>query len=239
MSTDDRTLADLRAAVLFARLDDDQLVRLAGLAQARRLAADETLFLQGDAADAFYLLAEGRLKVFKLLRDGRTATVRHVEAGQTFAEAALFQETYPSSTETLTDCLLYRFDKDATLTLLLAEPLLAVSLLAAMAHLLGLLNRRVEELLLPVPARLARYLLARADEQLEPAAARGEELPDVPRVITLPVSKRELAARLGTVPETLSRTFDRFKRAQVIRMSGDHRLIEILSFEQLRRLAQE
>jgi DNA-binding transcriptional regulator YhcF (GntR family) len=53
------------------------------------------------------------------------------------------------------------------------------------------------------------------------------------------VSKRELAARLGTVPETLSRTFDRFKRAQVIRMSSDHRLIEILSFEQLHRPAQE
>ena len=61
----------------------------------------------------------------------------------------------------------------------------------------------------------------------------------MPRVIRLPVSKRELAARLGTVPETLSRTFDRFKRAQVIRMSGDHKLIEILSFDQLHRLAQE
>jgi CRP/FNR family transcriptional regulator len=106
-----------------------------------------------------------------------------------------------------------------------------------MAELLGLLNRRVEELLLPVPARLARYLLARADEQLEPAPAG--EVAAAPRVVRLPVSKRELAARLGTVPETLSRTFDRFKRAQVIRMSGDHRLIEILSFEQLHRLAQE
>jgi CRP-like cAMP-binding protein len=239
MSTVDRTLADLRAAALFRHLDDDQLEHLAGVAQPRRLAADETLFLQGDAADAFYLLAEGRLKVFKLLRDGRTATVRHVESGQTFAEAALFHETFPSSTETLTDCLVYRFDKEATLALLLAEPQLAVNLLAAMAHLLGLLNRRVEELLLPVPARLARYLLARADEQLEPVAAQGEDRPDVPRVIQLPVSKRELAARLGTVPETLSRTFDRFKRAQVIRMSGDHKLIEILSFDQLHRLAQE
>ena len=90
-----------------------------------------------------------------------------------------------------------------------------MNLLAAMAHLLGLLNRRVEELLLPVPARLARYLLARADEQLEPVAAQGAGPADVPRVIKLPVSKRELAARLGTVPETLSRTFDRFKRAQI------------------------
>ena len=243
--TDDRTLADLRGAVLFAHLDDEQLGRLAAVAQPQRLPAESTLFLQGDAASAFYLVAEGRIKVFKLLRDGRSATVRHVDAGQTFAEAALFHDEYPSSTETMTDCLLYRFDKGETLALLLAEPQLSVNLLAAMAHLLGLLNRRVEELLLPVPARLARYLLARADEQLEPAlpvdaaSAAGPALPDRPRVIRLPVSKRELAARLGTVPETLSRTFDRLKRAEVIRMSGDHSLIEILSFEKLHRLAQD
>jgi CRP/FNR family transcriptional regulator len=239
MTEDDRKLADLHAAQLFVHLDHAQLRRLAEVAQPLRMGAEETLFLQGDATDAFYLLVEGRLKVFKLLRDGRTATIRHVTPGDTFAEAALFHDTYPASTETLTDCLLYRFDKDRTLALLLAEPALAVNLLAAMAELLGLLNRRVEELLLPVPARLARYLLARADEQLDPVPTRAGELPDVPRVIRLPVSKRELAARLGTVPETLSRTFDRFKRAHVIRMSGDHRLIEILSFSQLHRLAQE
>jgi len=239
MTTDDRTLSDLRAAQLFMHLDDDQLRRLAEVARPLRIGAEETLFLQDDATNAFYLLADGRLKVFKLLRDGRTATIRHVEPGQTFAEAALFHETYPASTETLTECLLYRFDKEQTLELLLGDARLAVNLLASMAELLGLLNRRVEELLLPVPARLARYLLARADEQLEPAATAGDAAADVPRVIRLPVSKRELAARLGTVPETLSRTFDRFKRAQVIRMSGDHRLIEILSFDQLHRLAQE
>jgi CRP/FNR family transcriptional regulator len=239
MTIDDSTLTDLRAAQLFMHLDDDQLARLAGVAQPRRMAAEQTLFLQDDATDAFYLLAEGRLKVFKLLRDGRTATIRHVEPGQTFAEAALFHERYPAGAETLEECLLYRFDKQQTLELLLGDARLAVGLLASMAELLGLLNRRVEELLLPVPARLARYLLARADEQLEPAPTAGDATTDVPRVIRLPVSKRELSARLGTVPETLSRTFDRFKRAQVIRMSGDHRLIEILSFEQLRRLAQE
>jgi CRP/FNR family transcriptional regulator len=236
-----QTLLDLRAAQLFAQLDDEQLAKVAAIARPVLLPADSTLFLQGDAAAAFYLLAEGRLKVFKLLRDGRTATIRHVEAGQTFAEAALFHEAYPSSTETLTDCRLYRFGTQEMLDLLLAEPQVAVSLLAAMAHLLGLLNRRVEELLLPVPARLARYLLGLADAQLEPPAARpaaGGE-PASPRVVKLPTSKRELAARLGTVPETLSRTFDRLKRADVIRMSGDHQLIEILSFEKLHRLAQD
>jgi CRP-like cAMP-binding protein len=236
-----QTLLDLRAAQLFAQLDDEQLARIAAIARPVLLPAAHTLFLQGDPASAFYLLAEGRLKVFKLLRDGRTATIRHVEAGQTFAEAALFHEEYPSSTETMTDCRLYRFDTQEVLRLLLAEPQVAVNLLAAMAHLLGLLNRRVEELLLPVPARLARYLLGLADEQLEPPGGRAaaEGGPASPRVIKLPTSKRELAARLGTVPETLSRTFDRLKRAEVIRMSGDHELIEILSFEKLHRLAQD
>ena len=236
-----QTMIDLRAAQLFTALDDEQLAGIADIARPVRLPAERTLFLQGDPAVAFYLLAEGRLKVFKLLRDGRTATIRHVEAGQTFAEAALFHEQYPSSTETMTACRLYRFDTQEVLRLLLAEPQVAVNLLAAMAHLLGLLNRRVEELLLPVPARLARYLLKLADAQLEPpalvpAAAGG---PASPRVVKLPTSKRELASRLGTVPETLSRTFDRLKRAEVIRMSGDHELIEILSFEKLHRLAQD
>ena len=235
------TLADLRAAQLFAQLDDEQLAKVAAIARPVALPAERTLFLQGDPASALYLLSEGRLKVYKLLRDGRTATIRHVEAGQTFAEAALFHEEYPSSTETMTDCHLYRFDTQQMLRLLLAEPQIAVSLLAAMAHLLGLLNRRVEELLLPVPARLARYLLTLADAQLEPPAMRpaAAGAPSSPRVVKLPTSKRELAARLGSVPETLSRTFDRLRRAEVIRMSGDHELIEILSFEKLHRLAQD
>ncbi len=229
-----QTLLDLREAELFARLDGDELARVAALARPLELPGERLLFLQGDEAAAFYILAAGQVKVFKMLRDGRSATIRHVRPGQSFAEAALFRETYPSSAETLAASRLYRFDTNEFRKLLLAEPQLAVSLLAAMAELLGLLNRRVEELLLPVPARLARYLLALAEAQLAPPSQDGG-----PRVVHLPTTKRELAARLGTVPETLSRTFDRFKRAKIIRMSSGHELIEILDFGALRRLAQE
>lgn len=252
----DQTVADLRVSATFARLDEQQLRSLAGIARPLELPAESTLFLQGDAARALFLLAEGRVKVFKLLRDGRTATVRHVDAGQTFGEAALFHERYPASTETMTACRLYRFETDDVLALLAEQPQFAINMIASMAYLLGLLNNRVEELLLPVPARLARYLLMLADEQLDragapapgagpsggrsaPAGRPPEPQTDHPRVVKLPTSKRELAARLGTVPETLSRTFDRLKRAEVIRMSGEHELIEILSFQKLHRLAQD
>ena len=224
-----QALHDLHTAELFAQLDDEQLAKIEAVARPLVLPAGSTLFLRGDPAAAVYLLAEGRVKVYKLLRDGRTATIRHVVPRQTFAEAALFHDTYPSSADTMVACRLYRFDTRAFHDLLLAEPRLAVNLLGAMAELLALLNRRVEELLLPVPARLARYLLALADEQIVPPA----------QTVKLPTSKRELAARLGTVPETLSRTFNRLKRGGVLRMNDDHVVVEIVDAEKLRRLAQE
>jgi CRP-like cAMP-binding protein len=237
MAEDSVIRDDLRASVLFGGLDDESLDQLAAIARPVGIEAESTVFAQGDPATAFFLLAEGRVKVFKLFRDGRTATIRHVEPGETFGESVLFHDTYPSSTETMDDCRLYRFDTSEFRALLLEQPRLSLSVLGAMARLMMLLNRRVEELLLPVPARLARYLLELAEEQLD-APVTGSAS-DVPRVVKLPTSKRELAARIGTVPETLSRAFDRQKRANVIRMSGGGELIEILDFAALRRLAQQ
>ncbi|MBN2203945.1 MAG: Crp/Fnr family transcriptional regulator [Thermoleophilia bacterium] len=230
-------LDDLRSARLFGSLPGEQLERLAAIARPRELPEGHSIFAQGHGAEAFFLLTEGRVKVYKVFRDGRTATLRHVDPGETFGESVLFHETYPSSAETMTASRLLRFGTDDFLGVCIEYPEIAVNLLAAMARLLVLLNRRVEELLLPVPARLARYLLELADEQLEPAVA--ETGSDGPRVVRLSTTKRELAARLGTVPETLSRTFDRLKRSDILRLSGDHELIEILSFEKLRRIAQE
>lgn len=243
---DDAIRDDLRRSALFGGLDDTSSRRLAAIARPVALPAGRTVFAQGDPASAFFLLVEGSVKVFKLFRDGRTATLRHVAAGETFGESVLFHETYPSSTETMEDTRLLRFDTADFRALLLERPELALNVLGAMARLMVLLNRRVEELMLPVPARLARYLLELAAEQLDapvgsPAPGTGPAAgPDqTPRIVKLPTSKRELAARIGTVPETLSRTFDRFKRAGTIRMSGGGELIEVLDFAALRRLAQE
>ncbi len=231
------TVDDLRAARLFGSLPEEQLERLASIAQPSDVPAGQPVFSQGDAAAALFLVAEGRIKVHKSFRDGRTATLRHVDAGETFGESVLFHETYPSGAEAMAPSRLLRFGTADFLAVCFECPEIAVNLIAAMARLLVLLNRRVEELLLPVPARLARYLLELADEQLEPAVAARDR--EGPRVVRLPTTKRELAARLGTVPETLSRTFDRLKRGEVLRLSGDHELIEILSFEKLHRIAQE
>jgi CRP/FNR family transcriptional regulator len=214
---------DLREAPLFARLTSEQIGKLAAVAHPLRLAGGHTVFLQGAPAEAFYLLVSGSVKVYKSLRDGRTATIRHVRPGETFGESVLFNPAYPASTETMAPSVLSRFPVDAFRGLLRAEPELAMALLGAMARLMVLLNHRVEELLLPVPARLARYVLALCDEQASLACS-------------LPVPKHELAARLGTVPETLSRTLKRLTRAAVLAVDGQR--ITVRDPEALERLAQ-
>ncbi len=218
---------DLRRAPLFAGLTDEQLDKLGAIAAPVTLPPGSTVFVQGDPADAFYLLAAGAVKVTKEFRDGRSATIRHVRAGEAFGESVLFNDTYPASTETMEPAasLLYRFDTGEFRRLMLAEPELALCLIAAMAHLLVMLNQRVEELLLPVPARLSRYLLDLCSEQGSPTLCR------------LPVTKHELAARLGTVPETLSRTLNRFVAGGLVVVRGNS--FELLNPAALERLAQQ
>jgi len=216
---------DLRRAPLFAKLLDTQLGKLATIARVERLAGSQTVFLQGDVADAFFLLSEGAVKVFKTFRDGRSATLRHVGPGQTFAESVLYAGTYPSSAEAMEDSRVYRFGTDDFRGLILDEPEIGVVLLSTMAQLMVLLTQRVEELLLPVPARLARYLL-------ELCAAQGS-----PTQCRLPIPKQELAARLGTVPETLSRALNRFAQGGLIAVEGD--ALVVRNRPALERLAQQ
>lgn len=232
--TAQQTQRELGASQLFSGLDANALDRLATVARRVELPAGETVFSQGDAAEAFFILARGEVKVYKLLRDGRTATLRYVRPGDTFAESALDDSFYPAHTETTAPSVLYRFQVREFKALLLDEPELALEVLARMARLLVHLNRRVEELLLPVPARLARFLLDLCGEQSGPSVVSS----DAARSCRLPMTKRDLAARLGTVPETLSRALSSLKRARVVRLRENGEVVEVLDLEALARIAQ-
>jgi CRP/FNR family transcriptional regulator len=153
---------DLRRAPLFAGLTDEQLAKLGAIADPMTLPPGVTVFLQGDPADAVYLLAAGAVKVAKVFRDGRSATIRHVRVGETFGESVLFNETYPASTETmgLEPSLLYRFDTGEFRRLMLAEPELALRITHRLVGLAELVATGLAVALLPLALLLAHAALA-------------------------------------------------------------------------------
>ena len=93
---------DLLRCPMFSGITDDDLKFLAGVIRQRHCEKGELLFSEGDVAAGFYVLAEGRVKVYKLSPDGKERILHIVQPGTSFAEAAIFGDGhYPAYAEPL------------------------------------------------------------------------------------------------------------------------------------------
>jgi CRP/FNR family transcriptional regulator len=203
------TVADLQAWQLFSYLPQGDLVRLARIASLHTFRAGETIWEQGREADAFWVLARGQAKIYQLSPDAREQILRVVHPGESFGEAAaLSGGAYPAHCQALARVTAIRFPARAFADLLRESPQLGLNVIVALSHLLRGFAGLVDALALrDVSARVAKYLLdlsVRSDSES----------------ITLDVNKRALAARLGTVSETLSRTLRRFIDQGLIEVDG-------------------
>lgn len=204
----------LRKTPLFATLPDDDLRRVADLALARRFGKREAVFREGDRADGFFVVASGKVKVFKLSREGKEQVLHVLEAGQTFAEAVIFEGGgYPAHAEALTDAELLFLPKRPFVALLERHPAVAIRMLASLSRWLKRMTDLAESLSLKdVETRLVFYL----SEELK---ARGIPAKDGAE-LELPVGKNVLASRLGTAPETFSRTLKKLQDDGLIAVRG-------------------
>jgi len=215
----------LRKAPLFANLPPDDLRRVAEIASPRHYEKKESIFREGDRADGFFVVGEGRVKIFKLSADGKEQVLHLIGPGQSFAEASIFEGgTYPAHAEALEGCDLVFLPKRQFTDLLERNPRIALRIMAALSRWLKRMTDLVESISLrDVETRLVRYL---SDE----LSAGGVPIRDG-AVYELDVSKHILASRLGTVPETFSRTLKKLQEEGKIRVKGKQ--IRILKADSL------
>lgn len=195
----------LKKIYLFSGLNDRDLETLSRLAVNRRFERDTTIFWEGREAQGFFILLSGYVKLAKSSPDGKEYIMRLVNPGETFGEAAVLAEAgYPVSAIALENCQTLYFPKADFLNLLTSSPTLARNMLATMSRLLFHLTKQLEDLSLKeVLSRLARFVLDRCVEN------HGRVANDLS--FDLNITKTHLAAYLGTISETLSRTLARLK----------------------------
>ena len=200
----------LRQASLFSALDETAVLEVVRRGRLRLFAAGQTVFLQGDAARGLHVIVHGRVKVFKSSPRGRAQTLMIMGPGEPVGEvAALSGESFPASAETLETTETFYIPRDAFIELIRSQPEVALRLLAALSARLRAFASLIEDLSLKgVSERLAAYLLALAPEGGSTGA------------LDLGISKGELAAAVGTVPETLSRAFQQLTRAGAVETRG-------------------
>jgi CRP-like cAMP-binding protein len=211
----------LRRSPLFSNLPGEDLLLVSSLAVPRRFGKRQTIFREGERGEGFFIVASGKVKVFKLSEEGKEQVLHVLEPGHSFAEAVIFEGgAYPAYAETLAEAELLFLPKGPFLELLEKHPKVAVRMLASLSRWLKRMTDLVENLSLrDVETRLVFHLV----EELK---ARGIA-PKDGAVLELGVSKNVLASRLGTVPETFSRTLKKLQNDGLISVRG--RQIRILS----------
>jgi len=129
----------------------------------------------------------------------------------------------------LEDCQTLFFPKAPFLNHLAATPTLARNMLATLSRLMFHLTQQLEDLSLKeVSARLARYILEQC-QKTHGEIAKGLSC-------ELPTTKTQLAAYLGTISETLSRTLSRFKSLGIIEMDkGKITIIDPVALQKMVR----
>lgn len=216
----------LRHGLLFENLSAEQLKKLSAIAVERAYLKGDVLFAEGKRADGFFVVCSGRVKVYKVSFDGREQILHLFDAGNILGEVPVFAGgAYPAHAEALTDARALFIPREGFIRLIQEESDLALAMLAVLSRKLRHFTHLVESLSLKeVPGRLASYLLSMREQSgLEDA-------------VDLEISKTQLAALLGTIPETLSRIFSKMVAAGLIAMQG--RTIRIKDPEGLMALAQ-
>lgn len=212
MSTD--KIAALRRTALFGELSETDLQVLAERAIERRLKRDEILFVAGDEAAGLFVIASGSLRAFREGADGREQVIHVERAGATIAEVPVFDDKpYPSTVAAEEDSIVLFLDKQSVRSLCMAHPEIGLAALKLMAGRLRKCAELVESLSLSeVDQRLAQWLLAEA-------RARGIRTADGCE-LTLVLTNQQIAARVGTVREVISRALARLQQNGLITVDG-------------------
>ena len=219
------TLDTMAHTPLFGGLSETQLTQIGKIAQQKRYKRGEAVFWDGDPGNGFYVVAEGKIKIFKTSAEGKEQILHIYGPGHPFGEVPVFSGSrFPANAQAIQTSRLLFFPRKDFIDLISIQPSLALNMLAVLSMRLRQFTVQVENLSLKeVPARLASYLVYLAKEQ------------DNPDRVDLPISKGQLASLLGTIPETLSRIFNRMGQHDLIAVDGSQ--IALKNLEALEDLA--
>lgn len=213
--TKDSDIADkIKVVPFFSELEDGPLEEIARIARFKEYAKGQMVFFEGDQCDGFYFIRDGSVKIYKTSAGGREHILHTFKSGDTFAEVPAFDNGLcPANAQAVEDSTLLLFKRDDFESLIRAYPDIAFGLLRHFARWLRKFTIKLEELSLKdVSARLAGYLVDLADQS-------GEQTSEG-IVVKLSETQQEIASRIGTVREIVSRNLKKFQEMDLVRVKG-------------------
>src|SRR5215813_12066561 len=219
-------LGTLRRVPLFTDLSNAELVLVAEHATVRRYDHGQVIFTEGDACSELLIVREGSVRILKTAANGRRQLLSIERVGNSLSELSVFDgNPYPATAEAITSTTLLCLAADHFRRICQQNPDVALKVIKVLGHRLRRMAELIEELSFStVRGRLVSHLLRLAQENGR-QSTRGI-------VVDLFENNEELAARLGTVRELVSRNLGRLHNDGLIEVR--RRLVIIPNLAALR-----
>jgi CRP-like cAMP-binding protein len=219
----------LRANAVFTGLHTRDLDALLKVALLRTVPVDGSIVRQGDEADCAGVIFSGRAKMVQITLDGRQVLLRYLVAGQEFGLLAILPGyAYPVSIEAVEECQVLYWPGQTLATAFKRYPQIALNTLRIMV----LRNQELQ-------ARYRELLTDRVEQRLARALVRLVRVAGVSNdqgiLISLPLSREDLAELIGATLYTVSRTLSQWEQAGLV-ATGRERIV-VCATDELERIA--
>jgi CRP/FNR family transcriptional regulator len=212
----------LRSLPYFRPLDEDTLASIATLMTSRAYQPDEVIFLESEPCSGLFIVHKGHVKIFKSSPEGREQILTIIGPRDSFNDVAVFDGgPNPASAQAMDAAEMCVIERPTLMSLFARYPKLAQAVVTVLAARCRMLVGMVEDLSLKsVAGRLAKLLLDQA--------AQGQD--------AVPLTRQQMAARLGTIREMVSRALRELEDEGLV--SRDGRQIIITDRAALERRAE-
>ena len=215
---------NLKRNHLFSKLTDLQIDRVCQFSQLHKLSDGQLLFNQSDKVTSFYMVINGKIKLYRMSPDGQEKIIEIVKSGEVFAEALMFtnQTDYPVSSAALAETIVISINAKNFREMLWDSTATCLLLLGDMSFRLRRLIKEIDTLTLHSgTCRVASYLI--------------QEMSEGKDNFTLDTAKNVIAARLSVKPETFSRIIKNLKNQGILTIDGNY--ITVHDIDALKQLS--
>jgi len=204
----------LKQAGIFAALTESESSSLSAAVRRRTYAPNQLLFSEGEPCEGLFVVASGRVRVFKLSPMGREHVLTVEGPGSSIAELPVFDGGgYPASAAAAEESEVLFLSRQQFRSFCIEHPEVLLKVLQVVGGRLRRLVGIIEELsFTTVRQRLIAYLVKKAKMEGQPGQ-RGT-------AFMMDGNHQQIAAEIGTVRELVSRNLARLQALGLIEING-------------------
>jgi len=211
----------LKKSDIFSKLKEEEFEAISSLFNLKQYKNNETIFLEGDTSDNFYLVAAGSVKVLKHTVMGKDIILEMMSPGDVFGGVAVLdKKPYPASAEAMEAASVIKISRLDLLKIMEEYPVLKLEIVKYFSDKLRDAHEMLKNIATERVERRIASLLLKLSEKV--GVADGEFIK-----IDFPLTRQEIAEMVGTTVETCIRTMSKFQKDGLVKSSNHRTMIKI------------